>query len=323
MILFSKKNSKGIIVATNINDDNLLKNKKVKEFETSSGILMISTDDTDLLKSSKVFKRVGESCALAFDLMHKNFIDQFTAHSHTLKKIQGQLSQKIEGLLSSQLYALAKSYDEQKQVVLEKITTNPEEVADNLIYLHKRIFELGAHMSSFEILHMGEQLSLDVKKHNLRRLLINVLHGFEDRLEESLVKPSFKFEDEDAEECKMEADYKTINAAFYNFFDNAVKYAKPDSQIRFYLKNDDNEFKLIITMKSLRIDQDELEKVFELGYRSRNCINKDGSGIGMFVVNKALQLNKFNIEIEPEYSNMERYNDHQYILNKFIISKIK
>lgn len=322
MILFEKKNQKGEIVASNFITSSVLYNLKTKEFKTNSGILIISSDESDLVNSSRIFKKVGESLALGFDLLQKSFIEQIHAHSHTLKKIQGQLIQKVEGVVNNSEYSLAKSYGEQKSIVIEQVKNNPEIVADSLIYLQKRIFELGAHMASFEILHMGEHIDLDFKNHNLRRLLINILYAFEEHLDDSYIKPHFMFEDEMTENNKISADYKTLNSAFYNFFDNAIKYSKPSSEIRFYLhENNNSNFKLVITMKSLKIDQDELEKVFCFGYRSRNCNDSDGSGVGMYVVRKALYLNNLNIQIIPDYADMERFNGKQYILNKFIITK--
>lgn len=322
MIYFVKRDSKGVITTSNVSNERLLEGKKSKEFTTNSGTLSLFSDDHDLIKSSKIFKKLGLLCAQAFEIMYRNFTDQIKAHSHTLKKIQGQLNQRIEGVIGSSMYSLAQDYKHQKEAVLKKIREEPESVADSLIYIDKRIFELGAHMSSFEILHMGEQLALDMKTHNLQKLLTNILHAFENSIEDLSIKPRFMFDN--TIEQVVEADYKTLNAAFYNFFDNTIKYAKPYSEIRFYLDNSDvnKKLKLIITMRSLRIDQDELKKIFELGYRGRHCTNNEGTGVGMYIVGKALKINGLVMEVVPNYSDMERHDGQQYIMNKFIISQL-
>ncbi len=117
----------------------------------------------------------------------------------------------------------------------------------------------------------------------------------------------------------MELDYKTINTALYNFFDNAIKYIKPGSPIRLFFNAEKEKFELKIVMMSLRIEQDELKKIFEFRYRGVNVKNIDGLGIGMHVVQKALALNSFSIKVSPDYSRMENYEGDQYILNEFSI----
>jgi signal transduction histidine kinase len=320
MIFFEKKDVKGKIVANNLNESTFSFDKlKKRSFFTDTGSLDILTDDKDLLESNKLFKRVGEACSLYFDCLSRYFLDENTAHSHTLKKIQGQLNQKIDGIMPPMLSQLH-SYSEQKNLVLDVIKNNPEQVSIALIYIQKRIFELGSHMSSFEIVHAGERLSLDIRPHEMGRMLLNIWHAFSDIMEERQIKCRLMFDQDFSEKNKVKLDYKTINTAFYNFFDNISKYAKPCSEVRFYLNiEESNNFKLIITMKSLRIEQNEISDIFNLGYRGKNCFSNDGSGVGMYVFKKALDLNNLNIEINPDYSEMEKYDECQYILNKFII----
>ncbi len=321
MIIFEKKDSVGEIIATNANNINLLKDlNKKKEFFSPAGSLVIISDEEDMYNSSKIFTKVGNLTHNAFDSIYEHFRKQIIAQSHTLKKIQGKLIQKTEGVLHGTNYNLAENYEEQQEIILNKIKENPIEIADSLIYLYKRVFELSAHMASFEVLHMGEQIDPDLKLHNIRRLIINILHGFEDNLKELEITPYFSFKDDFAELNKIQADYKMINAAFYNLFDNAIKYVKPNSRIEFHLEEELDQLRFIISMISLRIDQDELDKVFTLGYRGRNCKDNNGNGVGMYVIKKSLKLNNIKIKIEPDYKKMEKYNNEQYILNKFILN---
>ena len=63
---------------------------------------------------------------------------------------------------------------------------------------------------------------------------MNISYAFNDQFENQGVTCQLNFEHDEADSHKVDLDYKTINAAFYNFFDNALKYVKTNSQIRFY-----------------------------------------------------------------------------------------
>ncbi|MEK7180889.1 MAG: ATP-binding protein [Patescibacteria group bacterium] len=316
-----KKNNRGEIIFSSLPRDFSSSNYQPREFKLGNGTLVLFTDDLLLLKRAKILRKVEEICSPALEFIQEYFIQQIKAHSHTLKKLQGQLKQKSEALVENPMLAAQVDYSHQRNIVADKIKKNPEAAADVFIYLQKRIFEVEAHISSFEILHMGEELQLDVRPHNIRRLILNILHAFQDRFDEYHVRRTFKFEDDMAESKKIRLDYKIINTAFYNFFDNAVKYVKPYSEMVFCFDVDEgNYFKLRVKMKSLRIEKDEIQRLWELGYRGKNAKQIDGSGVGMYVIKKALRMNSFDMQIQPDYSVMEIYEDSQNISNEFVIS---
>ena len=321
MIYFRKKNSRGEIIASNTPNNLVQEDYKQKDFYIDSGVFSLITDEQDLVKSSKIFKKIGEASAQIFVSLHKQFVGQIKAHSHTLKRLQGQLIQKLESIVENPMLVSA-DYDRQRDQVAKNIKEKPELAADVLLYAKKRIFELDAHIESFEVLHMGEDIILDIRPHNIRRLLINILHAF-DTFTEQGIRPIFTFDDNFAESNKIKLDYKTINSAFYNFFDNMTKYAKPYTEVKFYFEPTIvSKFSIRVSMKSLRIERNELEDIFKLYCRGKNAEKIGGLGVGMYVVRKALALNKMSICVTPNYSDMETYDGCQYILNEFVISNL-
>jgi len=325
MIYFQKINSKSEIVASNIKEGQDLSGYKTREIPIENGLIILFTNEPILTKNSKIFKLVRDISSPVIDCvlkdMNEDFLEKIVSHSHTLKKIQGQLKQKIDTIIDNHMFISSKDYAEQIGIVSKKVSENPELVAETLIYFKKRIFEIDAHILSFEILHLGGEINLDLRPHNIRRLIMNILHAFEDEINTSNIKPIFEFEDQYAEINKITLDYKTINTIFYNFFDNTFKYAKPYSKIKFnFLCRENRNFEIKIVMNSLRIEKDEIDKVFILGARGKNAKKTEGSGIGMYVIKKALELNNFKIEVVPDYSSMELYDDQQYVINEFVIS---
>jgi signal transduction histidine kinase len=324
MTYFQRKNSEGDIVASNIIEGQDLSSYKTREIPIENGVIIFFTNEIVLIKNSKIFRLVRDISSSVISTilkeLDKDFLEKIVSHSHALRKIQGQLKQKIDTIIDSPMLS-SRDYTEQIDVVAKKIKNNPDLFADTLLYFRKRVFEIDAHILSFEILYLNQEIDLDFHPHNIRRLLMNVLYAFEDETNVNNIKPIFEFEDDFAENNKIKLDYKTINTVFYNLFDNAFKYTKPYSKIKFnFLLHEKKSFEIVIGMESLRIERDELERVFELGFRGRNAKQTDGSGVGMYVIKKILELNNCNIKILPNYSNMTTSGNHQYVWNEFIIS---
>lgn len=289
-------------------------------FPVVNGTMEIETDDRDLGKSRKLFTKLGEAYCTSLNLIEEDFLKKVRAQSHSLKELQGQVVQKTEGALP--LFRLhGKTFEEQKDVIKKEMSDNPDRIAETLLYIQKRSIEIGAHMASFDLLHLGEQIELTVIPQNLKRSVLNIWHAFDDSIKDVGLGLKFKFSDEDAETHRLRLDYKSFDAGLYNFFDNTVKYALPYSDVYvFFIFNEiEKTFKVIFSMKSIRIEQDELESIFNMGTRGRHAICEKGSGIGMFVFKKALALNRINVRVDPEYQEMEMSNGRQYVLNKFIL----
>lgn len=318
MIYFSKQNKKGEVTARSTKYK-IFPGSGEKVIKSENGSLVLVIDDKDLLRSSRLWKKVGKMSLDIFDSVYDYYQDVYIAQSHTLKKIQGQLRQRIEGIIKHPLLEPAENYEQQKQIIVDLISKSPSDVADALIYLKKRVFELGAHMPSFEILHMGEHLPLDKDRHNIRRLILNVWHGFDDIFKQKGIRYKFYFEDGIAEENKCLLDYKIFNNALYNIFDNAGKYCMPGSEVRFNFETEGEKFILSISMLSLPIEIEELSKIGTLGYRGKSCKDLEGSGVGLYIANKALRLNNLEFEIIPGEAMVKVFEDKEYRENIFQI----
>ncbi len=287
-------------------------------FSLSTGKLEISTDDVNLVRSSKLFRKAAEIAVKLCEILEDDFAIKIRAHAHSSKEIQGQMIQKIEGIVQPQLLH-GKSFSEQRDEVAAKLDSS--QAAETLLYLQKRIVELGAHMVSFELLHLNDEIELSKNHHNIRRLILNVWHAFDDNRESTGLNLKFHFDNDEAESNKVFLDYKIFNAALYNFLNNTFKYAHPhtDIHVDFSHNLSTGEFELIFSMRSLRVEPDELDSIFDLGKRGKNARER-GNGIGMFVVKKALNLNGFNIHVRPEYSDRRDWDRRQYIWNRFFVT---
>lgn len=335
MIYFEIRKNNGEVVASNIrkcphillfneNRNVTISEKSLKSVEGKFGsvsVWLIVDNEKDLLKSNKLFKKTMNIYAGLSHDFFEYYFSKIRVHSHTLRSIQGKMKQKIDGLADKNDFR-GKDYAESKSNIAKKITSNIDKTADIICYLNKRVAEIDAHIEGFDVLYMGDQLDVNLESVNIKKVLLSICAPFLADFSKKGVDINFIIKDIYANENKIKLDYKMFNLAFCNFFDNAIKYSKPYTPIQITFIKNDNLFILEISMMSLRIDQDELNLIFDEGYSGKNATYDAGDGIGMSVMKKALALTGMNIEVFPDYSESENIGGKKYVKNIFRVSSI-
>lgn len=286
------------------------------DFDDGS-VWLIEEDNKDLIKSTKLFKRTmriyGEMAGSFLDY----YLHKIRAHSHTLRSIQGKMKQKVDSLAKKEDFR-GQNYLESKNKIAEKVRGDVDKSAEVLCYLNKRISEIDAHIEGFDVLYMGDEMDVKIELHDLKRTLQNIIAPFHEDLSTKGIQVNFHIKDGYSKENKVGLDYKLMNLAFVNFFDNAIKYSKPNSDLDISFIKTGKGFVLDISMMSLRIEHDELERIFEEGYSGKYASEEAGDGIGMYVIRKSLGMMNTSIRIEPDYGMSTIFNEKQYVKNKFI-----
>lgn len=336
MTYFEIKNNFNRILSSNLNDCSYLEKvpnegkliiggNRVRSGLKRIGdisIRLISEDD-DLFLSKKLFNKTINVLGAMSGVFFDYYTNKIKNHSHTLKNIQGQMKQKMESLISEKVTTHSYGYDEFKDKVKEEITSDLDLTAEVVCYLNKRIFDINAHIECFDILSLDGKGDYNFIEHNIKKLLLRIFQPFFEDLKQKEVDVKFLIKDEYAKKNKVVLDYKTFNLAMYNFFDNAVKYTKPNSEISITFEKNSKNFQIKIGMMSLRIEREEIEKIFEEGYSGENAKNEAGDGIGMFTAKEALRLNNLDIKVAPNYSKSVVLNGNKYIDNTFLITSEK
>ena len=335
MIYFEVKQKSGEVVASNIqkcphlsmfkeNRNMTIRDKNLKSAEgeyNSVSVWLIVDGEQDLLRSNKLFKKTMKIYA---DMSHDFFEYYFSkirVHSHTLRSIQGKMKQKIDGLATKKDFH-GKDYAESKSNIAEKIKSNMDKAADTLCYLNKRVVEIDAHIEGFDVLYMGDEQDINLETVNIKKVLLSIFAPFLADFSKKDVEVNFVIKDDYADMNRIKVDYKMFNLAFCNFFDNAIKYSKPYSPIHITFLKENDSFVLEVSMMSLRIDQNELDLIFDEGYSGRHATRDAGDGIGMSVMRKALDLTGMSIKVIPNYGESENVSGQKYIRNTFKVSSL-
>jgi signal transduction histidine kinase len=95
-------------------------------------------------------------------------------------------------------------------------------------------------------------------------------------------------------------DEKLLYSVLNNLLANAIKYSQEPGKIYLYLKCDRDSVVFKIKDNGIGITTEDIKKIYEPFYRGQNVNNIVGSGLGLAVVNKCLELQGGQIEVESE-----------------------
>ena len=106
--------------------------------------------------------------------------------------------------------------------------------------------------------------------------------------------------------CDLSEDFEVkINENLYhliirNLMTNAIKYSPAASEILLSIAGNDNEIAIKIDDKGIGIPPNDMEKIFEPFHRCYNISNQQGSGLGLLIVKRCVDVLKGNIILESQ-----------------------
>lgn len=103
---------------------------------------------------------------------------------------------------------------------------------------------------------------------------------------------------------KVEIDPDLMNIALTNIIDNACKYSPEEQPVTIELseqKDGDSRLTIIdITDRGRGIDTNELPKIFEKYYRASSGKTEKGTGVGLFLVNRIVEMHGGSIKVQSQ-----------------------
>lgn len=116
--------------------------------------------------------------------------------------------------------------------------------------------------------------------------------------------------------------YNSFDLVPFLLLDNAIKYSLDNSQIEIKFKDSKDELIITILSSGPYIDKDELNHVFEHGFRAKSVKNSKigGSGIGLHLVKNIIDIHKGNIYVDF-IKNKLNNNDYGEFIVKLCLPK--
>ncbi len=96
------------------------------------------------------------------------------------------------------------------------------------------------------------------------------------------------------------SDKRMLRNVLLNLVSNAIKFSPENSAIKISCENNGNELTLSVTDSGIGISVEDQQHLFERFFRARNAQNVQGTGLGLHIVSKYIELLHGNINLHSE-----------------------
>ena len=131
-------------------------------------------------------------------------------------------------------------------------------------------------------------IQVHMQKENLVETILNALGQIQKKAEDK----DIYFQVELPEKIICEHDKNWMCEAFYNVFDNAVKYSKSNSVIDISMKQTEMFYTIQVRDYGIGIREGEENKIFQRFYRGEQARGQEGCGIGLYLSREIVLLQK-------------------------------
>jgi len=215
-----------------------------------------------------------------------------------MENISHQLKIPIAGTLLNLEVLLVTEEDEKRYQKLEDCVKKVQWMSDMTIVLLRL-----AQIDSGKIW-------MKRKKENLTGLIEECI----DRTQPLAEEKGVGFEMDVPKECLLSCDGFWLKEAMENVLKNAVEYADTGSLIQILLKEDTDYYKLYITNRGKRIEEEKRELIFDRFYQMEQG---SGIGIGLHLAREIVTLHQGTLKV-VDRSGLEEATTFQFILPKMI-----
>lgn len=256
------------------------------------GVALFVRDVTDRRQIEHELKRLNE------ELLHQN--SQLAAQEEELKSTLEELSERnfeLDQLMYKTSHDLRSPLSSIMGLVnLARMDRSEENQADYLNKIEDRIKKLDDFIRSMLDYARVNRVEVSYEKIDLKRMIANCIHQLEYLENFTAVTTTVQ-----ARDVHITTDPLRINIIFGNIISNAYKYYNPEVEshlkIKIAVKQDHTE--VLFTDNGIGIKPEHLDKIFNMFYRATE--RSQGSGLGMYIVQQAVEKLRGMITISSEY----------------------
>ncbi len=211
------------------------------------------------------------------------------AKSEFLSRMSHELRTPLNGILGfSQIL---------EEGLLGELTEEQKEAIEDILRSGKHLLELVNDILDISRIESGK-VALSMKPILLQSLITEVINLVQPIASKRNIKIINNANEK--EKIYVIADYTRLRQILINIFSNAIKYNKDEGWVKIdFKKITDNKVKITIEDSGIGIHRDKIKKLFEPFERlGRESSNIEGTGIGLTVVKKLIELMNGKIEVE-------------------------
>ena len=185
--------------------------------------------------------------------------------------------------------------------LLSKYTTNEEQ--DKRERHVEKIKNSVKHLNDIleDFLSLGKLDAGKVDMHPVEFDLKGLMEEIQEELRGLLKKDQyFIFNHEGKNEAYT--DKKLLKNIVINLISNAIKFSDEDKPIEIKSKNTNDVMQVFVIDKGMGVPEQDLEHLFSSFYRGKNAVNVQGTGLGLHIVKRYLDLLRGSIELKSKLS---------------------
>lgn len=170
-----------------------------------------------------------------------------------------------------------------------------ERITKHVTKIKSSVQHLTGILNDFLSLDKLEQGTINpqITKFNLRGLCSDLVSDMKD-LAHGNREIDFNYEGHD----EVHQDQNIIKNILLNLMSNALKYSPTDKPVGLKVQASDTAFKLEVSDKGIGIPESEQRHLFERFFRAKNAGNIEGTGLGLHIVKKYLDMLGGNVKFE-------------------------
>jgi len=106
---------------------------------------------------------------------------------------------------------------------------------------------------------------------------------------------------------QVNLDTSLLRNIIINLVSNAIKFSSEEATIWVSSRCIDHEIELVIKDEGLGIPEEDMKHLFERFFRGKNVVNIQGTGLGLHIVSKYVELMGGTIKVESELEKGTRF----------------
>jgi signal transduction histidine kinase len=117
---------------------------------------------------------------------------------------------------------------------------------------------------------------------------------------QSILKPGQQIRIRHQGKQMVNLDLSLLRNVFINLISNALKFSPENSYIDVETEVTENQISISIRDYGIGISEDDKKHLFERFFRGKNVTNIQGTGLGLHIVSKYIELMNGQIEAQSE-----------------------
>ncbi|MBQ7224157.1 MAG: HAMP domain-containing histidine kinase [Clostridia bacterium] len=228
-------------------------------------------EKSDMSKISDAFNSCAEELEHT-EIMRSDFINNF---SHEFKTPISAINGFVKLLERDDI---PKEKRQKYLAVIREETERLSDMTTNILMLTK--------VESQGILTEKEEFYLSEQIRSCGLLL-------EKKWQEKRLKLIFDFE-----EHTIVANEEMLKQVWLNLLDNAIKFAKKDSQLTVRIQSTGEVIIVDVENEGVEIKEEDRERIFHKFYQAEKTSSKSGNGIGLSIVKYIVELHNGTVDVE-------------------------